>query len=71
VSAVCISFVAYITIVGQFFFSYQSAALVVGMSYKLWTPKDILKYGIVMFFVTPVVLGIVLYPWYLLMGWIL
>jgi len=71
VTPVCISFVAYLSIVGQFFFVYQNAALVVGAAYKLWTPKDILKYGAVMFFVTPVVVGVVLYPWYVYMGWII
>jgi len=65
-----LSFVTYMSIVGQFFFVYQNAALVVGLSYGLWTAKDIFKFGAVMFFVTPITFGVILYPWWTYMGWI-
>ena len=65
-----VSFVTYMSIVGQFFFPYQNAALVVGLGYGLWKPRDILKYGVVMFFLTPIILSVVLYPWWMYMGWI-
>jgi hypothetical protein len=58
------------SIVGQFFFTYQNAALVVGLGYGLWRPMDIFKYGVVMFFLTPITLGVLLYPWWVYMGWI-
>jgi di/tricarboxylate transporter len=69
-SEILVSIVAYISIVGQFFFAYQNAALVAGLGFGLWKPRDIAKFGMVMFFVTPVVLGVVLYPWWVFMGWI-
>jgi len=65
-----VSFVAYLTIVGQQFFPYQNAALVVGMGYGLWKPKDIFKLGCVMFILTPFTMGVLLYPWWLHLGWI-
>jgi di/tricarboxylate transporter len=71
VSHICISFVAYMSIVGQFFFLYQNAALVVGYGYGLWQPRDIVKYGAVMFILTPITFGFILYPWWVFMGWIL
>lgn len=54
----------------QFFFIYQNAALVAGQGFGLWAAKDIFKFGAVMFVVTPLVLGVVLYPWWVYMGWI-
>lgn len=69
-SNILLSIVAYMSIVGQFFFVYQNAALVAGQGFGLWTPKDILKFGVAMFFVTPIVLGVILYPWWTHMGWI-
>jgi di/tricarboxylate transporter len=65
-----VSFVTFTTVSGQYFFSYQNAGLIFGVGYGLWKAKDILKYGAVMFFVTPLTLGVVLYPWWILMGWI-
>ncbi len=70
VSRMLVSFVAYMSIVGQFFFVYQNAALVVGLGYGLWRPKDIFKYGIAMFVATPLILGVLLYPWWVYLGWI-
>jgi len=58
------------SIVGQQFFPYQNAALVVGLGYGLWKPIDILKFGGVMFFVTPLTMGVLLWPWWVYMGWI-
>jgi sodium-dependent dicarboxylate transporter 2/3/5 len=69
-SRMLLSIVAYLSIVGQFFFVYQNAALVAGQGFKLWDPKDIVKFGSVMFFVTPLVVGVILYPWWMYMGWI-
>jgi di/tricarboxylate transporter len=69
-SRILVSFVTYMSIVGQFFFTYQNAALVVGLGYGLWRPMDIFKYGVVMFFLTPITLGVLLYPWWVYMGWI-
>jgi di/tricarboxylate transporter len=69
-SRALVSFITYLTIVGQQFFPYQNAALVVGMGYGLWKPRDILKLGSVMFVVTPITMGVVLYPWWLWLGWI-
>ncbi|MBC7341049.1 MAG: anion permease [Clostridia bacterium] len=69
-SNILLSIVAYMSIVGQFFFVYQNAALVAGQGYRLWKPKDILKFGVAMFFVTPITLGVILYPWWAHMGWI-
>jgi len=70
VSRICISFVAHLSIIGQYFFVYQNAALVVGLGYGLWRPRDIVKYGLGMFVVTPLTLGVLLYPWWAYMGWI-
>jgi len=69
-SNVLVSFVTYMSIVGQQFFPYQNAALVVGLGYGLWQPRDILKFGSAMFILTPLTLGVLLYPWWLYMGWI-
>jgi len=69
-SRALVSFITYLTIVGQQFFPYQNAALVVGMGYGLWKPRDIFKLGSVMFIVTPITMGVVLYPWWLYLGWI-
>jgi len=69
-SNVLVSFVTYMSIVGQQFFPYQNAALVVGLGYGLWKPIDILKFGGVMFFVTPLTMGVLLWPWWVYMGWI-
>jgi di/tricarboxylate transporter len=69
-SKALVSFVAYLTIVGQQFFPYQNAALVVGMGYGLWKPKDIFKLGCVMFILTPLTMGVLLYPWWVHLGWI-
>ena len=69
-SNILLSIVAYLSIVSQFFFIYQNAALVAGQGFGLWTAKDIFKFGAVMFVVTPLVLGVVLYPWWVYMGWI-
>jgi di/tricarboxylate transporter len=65
-----VSFVTYVTVVGQYFFSYQNAGLIFGLAYGLWKASDVLKYGLVMFVVTPLTLGVLLYPWWLHMGWI-
>jgi di/tricarboxylate transporter len=65
-----VSFVTFTSVSGQYFFSYQNAGLIFGAGYGLWKAKDILKYGAVMFFVTPLTLGVLLYPWWVLMGWI-
>jgi di/tricarboxylate transporter len=65
-----VSFVTFVTVVGQYFFSYQNAGLIFGLAYGLWKASDVLKYGLVMFFVTPLTLGVLLYPWWLHMGWI-
>lgn len=70
VSRILVSFVTYMSIIGQFFFVYQNAALVVGIGYGLWKPKDILKFGIVMFFAAPLILGVILYPWWVYLGWV-
>jgi hypothetical protein len=65
-----VSFVTYVTVVGQYFFSYQNAGLIFGLAYGLWKASDVLKYGLVMFVLTPLTLGVLLYPWWLHMGWI-
>lgn len=65
-----VSYVTFQSVSGQFFFTYQNAGIVLGFGYGLWKAKDIMKYGIVMFFVTPLTLGVILYPWWVLMGWI-
>ncbi len=69
-SSIVVSFVSYLCIVGQSFFVYQNATLVVGQAFGLWEAKDIMKLGIVMFFVLPITLGVLLYPWWLFMGWV-
>ncbi|HUN99696.1 MAG TPA: SLC13 family permease [Bradyrhizobium sp.] len=65
-----VSFVAYVTVVGQYFFSYQNAGLIFGLAYGLWSARDVFKYGVAMFVATPITLGVLLYPWWLHMGWI-
>lgn len=65
-----VSFVTYVTVVGQYFFSYQNAGLIFGLAYGLWKASDVFKYGLVMFVATPLTLGVLLYPWWLHMGWI-
>ena len=71
VSAECIALITYLTIVFQAFFPYQNVAFVAGQAYGLWEDKDLLKTGIVMFFLTPILFAVVLYPFYGMMGWIL
>jgi di/tricarboxylate transporter len=69
-SKILLSIVAYMSIVGQSFFVYQNAALVAGQGFGFWRPKDIFKFGLAMFFVTPIVVGVVLYPWWVHLGWV-
>jgi sodium-dependent dicarboxylate transporter 2/3/5 len=69
-SRILVSFVTYMSIVGQFFFVYQNASLVVGIAYGLWKPWDILKLGLIMAVVTPITFGVILYPWWMYMGWV-
>jgi di/tricarboxylate transporter len=65
-----VSFVTFTTVSGQYFFSYQNAGLIFGAGYGLWKARDIFKYGIAMFIATPLTLGVLLYPWWLHLGWI-
>lgn len=71
VSPVCITIVTYMCILFQAFFPYQNVAFVAGLSYGLWEEKDLVKTGIVLFFLVPIVFSIILYPYYVYMGWIL
>lgn len=67
----CMAIVTYMCIVFQSFFPYQNVAFVAGLSYNLWEEKDLLKTGIVLFFLVPLLFAVVMYPFYTHMGWIL
>jgi len=71
VTGKCIAIITYMVIVFQAFFSYQNVAFVAGLSFNLWEEKDLLKTGIVLFFLVPILFSVVLYPFYMLMGWVL
>ncbi len=71
VTGECMAIVAYMCIVFQAFFPYQNVAFVAGLSYDLWEEKDLLRTGIVLFFLVPILFAVVLYPFYGAMGWIL
>jgi len=69
-SNILLAFVTYLSITGQAFFVYQNATLAVGQAYGLWNTRDLLKFGIAMFFVLPITIGVLLSPWWALMGWL-
>lgn len=71
VTGECMAIVTYMCIVFQAFFPYQNVAFVAGLSYDLWEEKDLLRTGIVLFFLVPILFAVVLYPFYGAMGWIL
>lgn len=71
VSPECISVMAYMCIIFQAFFSYQNVIFVAGLSYNMWEEKDLIKIGLVMFFLVPILFAVVLFPYYNFKGWIL
>lgn len=71
VSAKCISIVAYMCIIFQAFFPYQNVAFVAGLSYDLWEEKDLIKTGLVLFILVPILFAVVLFPYYTFKGWIM
>lgn len=71
VSGECLAIITYMTIAFQAFFPYQNVCFVAGLSYEMWEEKDLLRTGAVLFFLVPLLFGIVMYPFYTAMGWIL
>jgi di/tricarboxylate transporter len=65
-----VTFVTFILLTCQAFFPYQNVAFVAGQAYNLWEPKDLLKTGLAIFFTLPILLSVVLYPFWVAMGWI-
>ena len=65
-----LSIVAYLSINAQAFFPYQGIAFVSASAFGLWSGKDLLKVGIATFIAIPITLGLLLYPYWKLMGWI-
>lgn len=64
-SPIAIMFMSYVTVNLHFFLPFQQIVLLIGIEH--YSPRHILKIGVVMTFLTPVIVLLLFRPWFMLM----